>query len=159
MKFDGLINGAVAILLGLSMIIGSRGMTGVSHIEYGPGFFPSIVGTGLVMAGLTLIVRRLVAAEGIVEGFVASRARSRAGVFGFLLVLAAIAGYILLALGFLIVAPVFIFILAYRFERRLGMSVAAAILGTIAFHIFFYQIMSAPLPWGLLEPWAGNLTW
>ena len=161
MKFDDLINGAIAILLGGAIILNSRGMTGVAHIEYGPGFFPAIAGGGLVVAGLVLIARRVLTSQGVVVGFVASRASGRSGVFGFFLILALVAGYILLAdtLGFLIVAPVFVFALVYWFERRLGMSLAAAALGAIAFHTFFYQFMSAPLPWGLLEPWAGRLTW
>lgn len=161
MKFDDLINGALAMLLGIAIILNSRGLEGVSHIEYGPGFFPSLAGAGLILAGLTLVARRLLASEGVVSGFVALRATSRSGLIGFLLVLAALAFYIAFAevLGFLLIAPVFIFTLVIWFEGQLGLSLAAGVLGTVAFHTFFYQFMSAPLPWGVLEPLSGILTW
>lgn len=161
MKFDDLINGAFVMLLGIVIILKSRGLEGVSHIDYGPGLFPAIAGFGLFIAGLALIARRILASEGAVAGFVALRAQSRSGLFGFFLVLAAVVGYILFVdvLGFLIIAPIFIFTLVYWFERKSSLSIVAAVLGTIVFHTFFYQFMSAPLPWGFLEPWSGRLTW
>ncbi len=161
MKFDDFLNGAIAILLGAAMIAGSRGMSRVAHIEYGPGFFPAIAGTGLIIAGLVLIVSRAVFASGAIDNLVSLRAKNWRGLLGFFIVLTAILGYILFAdvLGFFIVAPIFLFTLVFWFERRLGLSLAVAVLGTFIFHSFFYQFMSAPLPWGLLEPWSGRLTW
>lgn len=161
MKFDDFLNGAIAILLGTALILGSRGMSQVAHIDYGPGFFPTIAGAGLIFAGLVLIFNRAVFASGAVDNLVFVRAQNGRGLLGFLIVMAVILGYILFAnvLGFFIVAPILLFILVFWFERRLGLSLAVAILGTIIFHAFFYQFMSAPLPWGLLEPWSGRLTW
>lgn len=161
MKFDDALNGVLAILLGVVIIVGSRGMPQVAHIEYGPGFFPAIAGIGLIMAGASLILRRLILAEGVVDGLVRLRGAGVQGAIGFLLVLGLILGYIFLAntLGFLIVAPLFLFVLVLWFERRPVLAVVAAILGTVVFHTFFYQLMSAPLPWGPLEPWSGALTW
>ncbi len=160
MKLDDAINGALAILIGLAMILASQDMPKIAHIDYGPGFFPTLIGAGFVLAGLWLIVRRL-AGGGAVAGLVAWRADGKRGVIGFSLILGSIAAYVLLAprLGFLIVTPVLIFILVAFFTRRFYLALVTALLGTIVFHSFFYQLMSAPLPWGLLEPWSGGLTW
>jgi putative tricarboxylic transport membrane protein len=161
MKFDDAVNGVLAILFGAAIIVGSRGMPQVAHIEYGPGFFPGIAGMGLILAGASLVLRRILAGVGAVEGLVQLRSVGGRGVIGFFLVLGSILGYVLLArmLGFLIVAPIFLFLLILWFERRTVMALVGALIGTIVFHTFFYQFMSAPLPWGLLEPWAGRLTW
>lgn len=161
MKLDDAVNGALAILLGAAIIIGSRGLPTVPHIEYGPALFPKLAGAGLILAGASLILRRILLAEGAVDGLVRLRAAGRRGAIGVLLVLGAILGYVFLAerLGFLVIAPIFLFVLVWWFDGRFGIALATAIIGTLVFHAFFYQFMSAPLPWGVLEPWSGHLTW
>ncbi len=161
MKFDDGLNGLFAVLMGLGMVLYSAGLPDMPHIDYGPGFFPTLVGYGFILAGSTLIVRRIVAGGGAVDGWVRLRETGRAGIMGFGVILCAILAYVLLVelLGFLLLAPVLLFTMIYWFERRALRAAVIAIVGTVVFHTFFYQLMSAPLPWGPLEPWAGVLTW
>ncbi len=161
MKLDDSLNGLLAVILGLAMIIASRGMTQIAHIEYGPGFFPSIAGGGLMLAGLFLIIRRIAFQGGAVEGLVQLRGQGIRGAFGFLLIVSVVGAYILFinAVGFLLLTPILLFVLIYWFERRANLAAAIAVFGTLIFHIFFYQLMSAPLPWGVLKNWSGALTW
>lgn len=161
MKFDDAINGALAVAVGLAIILAASGMPAIDHIDYGPGLFPTITGAGFVLAGLTLIGRRLVAGVGAVPGGVAWRGQGARSIAGVALVIGSVLAYVFVApvLGFLLTAPVILFALVTFFTRRPGLAVAVALVGTVAFHLFFYQVMSAPLPWGVLTPYAGILTW
>lgn len=157
---DGLI-GAVFFLLGVALVLASLGMPRLAHIDYGPGLLPKLVGIGFCFAGTVLIVDRALRGKGAVGGLIRLKSEARHGGLGLLLVIGCILAYVLLAqtIGFLLLAPVILFVLTYWFERRLLLSAICALAGTLVFHIFFYQLMSAPLPWGLLLPWAGVLTW
>lgn len=161
MKLDDAVNGALAIAVGLAIILASRGMPALSHIDYGPGFFPTLTGAGFVLAGAWLVGRRVAAGIGAVGGLVAFRGNGLRSIMGFALIVGAILAYVYLApvLGFLLIAPVLIFALVAFFTHKVGLAVVTALLGAIVFHVFFYQLMSAPLPWGLLTPYAGVLTW
>jgi len=165
LKFDDLINGALAILLGAALILGARSLPTVNHIQFGPGLFPTLVGLGFVGAGFVLIIRRLRAGEGVVDGFMQIPAGDY-GSTGFriasvLLVLGAILFYILVVdwLGFLLTMPLILLVLILWFDRRPLLDLACAVVATLILHTFFYQLMSVPLPWGVLETYAGVLTW
>ncbi len=161
MKFDDGVNGLFAVLVGVAMIVYSISFPAMAHIDYGPGFFPTLVGAGFVLAGGALIARRVFAGGGAIPGLVHLRANGLRGFAGFFVMLGAVLFYVLLveSLGFLLTAVIVVFSLVYWFDRRLWRAVAVAIVGTFVFHSFFYQIMSAPLPWGPLEPYAGILSW
>ena len=165
MKFDDAINGLLSIVLGLSMILLARDMPTVRHIEYGPGLFPTLVGFGLIGAGLVLIVRRIVRKQGCIHGWVTAGLsvdpprRSPLPSFG--IVIGAVIFYISFveALGFLPTMALLLFITVWWFDRRYVRALTTAIVATWAIHSFFYQLMSVQLPWGILTPFAGTLTW
>ncbi len=161
MKLDDLINGVVFLALGIGIVAYAQSLPTMAQIEYGPGFLPSIVGTGMALAGLVLIVARIWRNAGAVEGGFAFNGNGMRGLLGIGIFLAAIFFYILTAdaLGFLIVAPILLFVIVYWFERRLKLAIAVGIVGTFLLHTFFYQIMKAPLPWGILIDYSGALTW
>ena len=157
---DGLI-GTIFVILGASLVLVSFGMPQVAHIDYGPGLLPLLVGFGFCFAGAFLIFYRALRSKGAVIGLIQFSSKVPNGGLGIFLVLGCIFAYVVLAktVGFLLLAPVLLFVLTYWFERRFLLSAICAVVGTIIFHILFYQLMSAPLPWGLLLPWAGALTW
>ena len=69
--------------------------------------------------------------------------------------------YVLVAptLGFLLTMPLIVAGLVWLASGRI---VAAVLLGiglTLALHVIFYQLLRVTLPWGLLTPYAGVLTW
>lgn len=161
MKLDDGVNGAIFIALGSSLMLTSLGMPRVAHIDFGPGLLPGLVGVGFCFAGAVLLINRLVLRQGAVPGLVRLNAAGRNGVVGGLLVVGCIFAYVLLAetIGFLLLSPVLLFVLIFWFERRIVLAATCSVTGTIVFHLFFYQLMTAPLPWGVLLPWAGVLTW
>ncbi len=165
MKFDDAINGVIAIVFGCSMIVLSQNLPEVRHIDFGPGLFPTLVGCGLVAAGGFLLGRRLFAAHGKVIGWASfgsgDRETPSGGVGSMALQIAVIVFYILTIerLGFLLTMPIVLFCLLAWFDRRIARAAIYAIAGTAVLHSFFYQLMSVPLPWGLLEPYARALTW
>ncbi len=165
MKLDDAINGAIAIGLGWALIAMARNFPEVRHIEFGPGLLPTIVGAGFIIAGTLLIGRRLLTSRGRVEGWVSvgvsGNGRRFEGLAGAALLIAAVLFYVVTVggLGFLLTMPIVLFCLIWWFDRRVSRAVVTAIAATFVMHVFFYQIMSVPLPWGLLQPVAGALTW
>jgi putative tricarboxylic transport membrane protein len=160
-KIDDGLNGAIFIVLGSLLIFASLGMPRLAHIEYGPGLLPGLVGTGFCFAGAILMTDRLLRCKGKVVGLIQSNAANARGFVNVFLVASCILTYIFFAeaIGFLLLAPVLLFILIFWFEKQIFLAAICAVTGTVVFHLFFYQLMSAPLPWGLLVPWAGILTW
>ncbi|MEQ8967500.1 MAG: tripartite tricarboxylate transporter TctB family protein [Azospirillaceae bacterium] len=165
MKIDDSLSGLAAILFGAFLIYWSRGFETVAHIAYGPGFFPMLIGAILIGAGTILASRRLVgwwrtgeAPRGVTLG---EWARSPRAIGAFVLFLAAIVFYILAVewLGFLLTMPIILAVLIWWLDRRPGRAIATAVVATLALQTFFQGVMTVPLPWGLLEPWAGTLTW
>jgi putative tricarboxylic transport membrane protein len=165
MKFDDAINGLLAIVLGLGMILLARGMPPVRHIEYGPGLFPTIVGFGLIGAGIVLIVRRVIYKQGYISGWVTAGlsvdAARRSPLLSLGVVISAVIFYIsfVKSLGFLPTMGLLLFITIWWFDRRYLRAVITAIVATWVIHSFFYQLMSVQLPWGILTPFAGTMTW
>ncbi len=165
MKFDDAINGIVAIAFGGALIVLARNFPEVRHIDFGPGLLPTLVGTGLIIAGTVLLLRRLFSAHGKQVGWVSvdrgEGSDSLRGLAAMALQIAAVVFYIVAVkyLGFLITMPIVLFCLIWWFDRRIVRAAVVAIVGSIVIHSFFYQIMSVPLPWGLMEPYARVLTW
>ena len=62
-------------------------------------------------------------------------------------------------LGYLPTAAVLLFALVWQLWRRPWAALAVAAVGSVLTHQFFVAVLSVPLPWGVLEPWSGALTW
>lgn len=163
MKFDDSISGLLIICFGSMVIFFAQQLPTLQFIDYGPGFFPTLIGIVLVICGLSVLAKRIVSSQGKIATWV--RIDSDQGVWKSLLtigfVIAVILFYIFTVkiLGFLVTMPLVLFSLLFYFHRRLGRDLGIAVIGSIAFHSFFYQLMSVQLPWGLLTPFAGTLTW
>ena len=143
------------VLLGLAMLAMALPMEGPRHMAYGPGVFPSAIGVLMVLGGLVVAFRR--EPRDREPGEPASRRRITA----FVLFAAAplVFALILPVLGFLIAAPPLIALLVVISGGRWPAAVATALASTLLLQVIFQQVMRVPLPWGLLEPYAGVLTW
>lgn len=150
-------------LLGVVMLANTSSMRAVAHIEYGPALFPTIVGwlmIGLaVIAAIDAIRMPTGAPEPAPEG--AAMPKGRGNIVLFIAFILAPIAYMVLApiLGFLLTMPLIVGGLAWLASGRI---VASALLGiglTLALHLIFYQTLRVTLPWGLLTPYAGVLTW
>ena len=143
------------VLLGLAMLAMALPMEGPRHMAYGPGVFPSAIGVLMVLGGLVVAFRREPGDRG--PGAPASRRRITA--FVLFAVAPLVFALILPVLGFLIAALPLIALLVVISGGRWPAAVATALASTLLLQVIFQQVMRVPLPWGLLEPYAGVLTW
>src|SRR5581483_12087685 len=81
---------------------------------------------------------------------------SRRHVAAFVAIVATTIAYILLAdrVGFLIVAPIALFLMFVAFGESPFVSAAVAVVATALVWYAFYKLLRVPLPWGVLERFA-----
>lgn len=166
MKVSDAILGPIVMAIGLIAIYASslqpRPFFGSA---YGGGFFPTIVGIGLVGGGLLLTLSgwRERHASGTAPRFVemGGWVRSPRHVANVIVVIGALIFYIATSdwLGFLISGFIVVFVTMYQFSRALLVSLVIAIVTIVVAKLAFQDVLLVPLPWGLLEPYAGVLRW
>lgn len=161
MKAHDTLSGALVAMFGSLVWLFARDLPETAYFRYGPGFFPGLVGGLLVLIG-SLVALRGVASlrrERLVQADPWARSGRRR--LDALLVIGAVVAYALLVdeLGFLPTAFLLLFLLVWRLWRRPSAALAVALVGAIATHQVFVELLLVPLPWGLLEPLSGSLTW
>ena len=161
MRFDDAISGSFLVVLGVLLIALSSQFEPLRHIQYGPGFFPTLIGIGFVGCGSGLVVRRVMQKRPWRLAEFDQWVGSSRIFIGFLLVPVSVLGYIFLSepLGF--IPTMFLLLVAQLawFSRRWTYSVVLAVAATVCLQVFFQGIMGVPLPWGVLEPVSGSLKW
>ncbi len=162
MRIDNRLVGLAAVLLGAFVFVAGYGMPSLPHLRFGPGFFPCLVGLGLVLTGLGLIAQRLLerAAKSAWVTADADLTTAKAAV-GLALMLGGIVFYILVAddLGFLLSAGLLLWLNLWWFWRRPLASLCLAVAAVIFIQYFFGSLMMVPLPWGVLEALQGVFAW
>jgi len=163
MKLDDAVFGVLIALFGVAVVTVASNYHSLRHISYGPGFFPTLVGSGLIVCGALMIARRITT-----DGLRGSRwitpgpwIRSPSLMIGFALIPVSTLVYILVVdrLGFFLsMATLLSFQIAW-FTRRPLRAMTVALLVCVAIQEFFQGFMSVPLPWGILQPLAEALTW
>lgn len=162
MHFDDRLNGLIFILLGGVVVFLAQQLPTLAFIDYGPGFFPTLIGSVMIIAGVVIALKPCLQRDSGITWASLPRAQSwPQALLAIGVVVGAIAFYIatLNSLGFLITMPISLFALLVFFDRRIGRDIVVALVGSFLLHSFFYQLMSVQLPWGLLTPFAGVLTW
>ncbi|HET8727435.1 MAG TPA: tripartite tricarboxylate transporter TctB family protein [Alphaproteobacteria bacterium] len=165
MKLNDTVTGGAFAALGVALIAISWSMEPLDHIPYGPGLFPTIVGSGMVLFGSILILSSFgthsshSAADRAEDAQEATPRRASSAVPLAAFVAAPLL-YVVAAptLGFLIVMPLVIGGLIGILRGRWLSSVAIGVVVTVILQILFQRFMLVPLPWGVLEPWSGVLT-
>jgi putative tricarboxylic transport membrane protein len=157
--------GCTFVVLGAVIVAAASLIEPLQHIPYGPGIFPTLVGSGMVLFGAEVAWngRRGVPAEpnekdAEAETNPALLTNPVVATAGFLIVPIL---FVLLVprLGFLIAMPLLIGGLIGILSRRWVMAAVAGIVITLLMHGIFQGVLKVPLPWGLLESWSGVLTW
>ena len=155
-------------LLGLVVLALSLRLEGPRYMTYGPGLFPTALGGLMALAGLVVAFSRDAsgpASPTLPEATTDEPpsgdqgARERIGAFVVFAVAPLFFALLLPVLGFLIAAPVLIAILVVVSGGRWSTAIATGVISTLLLQTVFQQVMRVPLPWGLLEPYAGVLTW
>ncbi len=161
MKFNDAIIGLVVALFGAIVVSQAWYFPKATHIPYGPGFLPSILGIGLIICGLVLVVGGIANRREQALLALGDWSRSPRHVFGFLLVLASLGFYVLLAddIGHFACSVIVLFALITHLSRRPLYAFGVALVASVAIQMFFVEILLVPLPWGVFEPYAGWFTW
>lgn len=161
MKFNDAIVGLVVALLGAAVVSQAWYFPKATHIPYGPGFMPTILGVGLAACGALLIVRGI--AERKIQPLMqlGEWSRSAHHIFGFALVLASLGFYALFAddIGHFACSVLILFVLIGHLHGRWLRALGIAIVASIGIQFFFVDLLLVPLPWGVLEPYSGWFVW
>jgi putative tricarboxylic transport membrane protein len=160
MKVNDIITGGAFALLGAFMLVYARELQPPRHLQYGAGFFPTLIGSGLMLVG-----------AGIAWGGVRASAGGRmlqlpdASAPGSWLRFAAIPIAILFylvaadTLGFLLTATVILTFLFAAAGVRLRAGLPISVVVSLVFTAFFASLLHMPLPWGPLRDISGWLIW
>ncbi len=145
-----LVGGLLAAALGAAVVLHVRTFPELPDGQPGPALFPGIVGTLLVLFGLVLVVRAVLARgerAADPDAGVTAQGRLRA-----LAVLGLVVGYLLLAetLGFVVTMGVLLFLLMWLLGARPLVAALAAAVTTGFVFLLFEELLLVPLPQGLL---------
>jgi putative tricarboxylic transport membrane protein len=161
MKISDIISGSILIVFGTAAALHARTFPHsemVGFKAFGPGFFPSLIGALLAASGVLLIVRHVVnmrrgrASQHLVE--LAAWYRSPRRLINVLLVPGALLFYVLASnsLGYILSAFVILFVLIYRYGKRLLSATIIAVVATGVSFWVFNRLLFVPLPAGILKP-------
>jgi len=151
-KINDAIFGAVLLLLGVIIVVHVQAFPRIPGQQVGPALFPGLIAAGLAVCGALLIASgvRNRAAEPWYE--TADWMRSGRHFVSFVAIVGGVAAYVLLAdvIGFLIIAPVLLWIWFTVLGVRRGTAIVVATVGTVVIWYAFYKLLRVPLPWGWL---------
>jgi putative tricarboxylic transport membrane protein len=161
-RINNMLIGLAAVVLGVYVFITGYRMPALPHLRFGPGFFPCLVGIGLVLTGLGLAVQRLFALGSRGPWFEAEPdLRTPKAIIGLLLMLGGVVFYIAVSdeIGFLLTAAAILWANLWWFWRRPVAAIFVSLVTVLFIQVFFGSFMQVPLPMGVLEPIQGVFSW
>ncbi|NLH79334.1 MAG: tripartite tricarboxylate transporter TctB family protein [Phyllobacteriaceae bacterium] len=161
MKVHDVVVGGVVLGLGTYVAVTGHGLTPPRHLAYGPGFFPMLIGIGLMAVGALICVRAAWALRGAALVTAPDWLRSGRAALRFWIIPVAIVFYMVAVdpLGFLATATISlatIFVVNGVTVWR-GLPLALAL--SVVINLVFASLLHVPLSWGVLEPVSGWLIW
>ena len=152
MKINDAIFGAVLLLLGVVILVHVQSFPKIPGQQVGPALFPGLVALGLAACGALLVISGVRARKTEAWYETADWMRSRRHVIAFVAIVGGVAAYVWLsdAIGFLIVAPILLWVWFVALGVRPVPALAIAIGTTLVIWYAFYKLLRVPLPWGVL---------
>jgi putative tricarboxylic transport membrane protein len=157
MKINDAVFGALLVILGGMVLWHVQAFPTIPGQQVGPALFPGLISAGLVVAGALLCVSGLRARRAGGDWFtLADWMGSRGHFAAFAAVLLGGVAYVYLAepVGFVLVAPVLLFVWMLVLGVKAPRAALIAALGTLAIWYVFYKLLRVPLPWGVLKNYA-----
>jgi putative tricarboxylic transport membrane protein len=156
MKISDAIFGALFVLLGIVVVVHVQAFPRIPGQQVGPGLFPGLIAAGFVACGVLLVVSgiRKRATEPWHE--TADWMRSGRHFIAFAAIIGGVAAYVMLAdaVGFLILAPILLWVWFTTLGVRRMAAIVVAVVATLVIWYAFYKVLRVPLPWGVLTRFA-----
>lgn len=145
--------GLVVLVFGIAVALYARTFPPMPGQNIGPSFFPTVVGTLMVLLGATLAVPAL--GRGARTRRIAEEepGRSPRMALNFVAVIAVLLFYAIAVdrLGFFLTGTMFLAALLLVFGVRRSWILPLSLGVPVALHYGFYTVLRVPLPWGLLD--------
>lgn len=156
MKIHDTILGLIFVLIGAAILYTVSGYPKMPGQDVGPAMFPGVMAIGLVIFGGILTMRARVLPGPRPLFALGDWAGSPRHALAGLSVLLGCAAYAFFstALGFLVIAPIVLFVWHLAFGVDAKTSLVSAVLTTLITWAVFYKGLGVPLPWGLLKSYA-----
>ena len=156
MKINDAIFGAVFVLLGLVVIVHVQSFPRIPGQQVGLGLFPGLIAAAFVVCGAILIVAGIRDRAAQPWHETADWMRSGRHFVAFAAIIGGVVAYVALAnaIGFLIVAPVLLWLWFTTLGVRRMTAVVVAVVATLVIWYAFYKLLRVPLPWGVLTGYA-----
>lgn len=152
MKINDAIFGAIFLLLGIVVVVHVQAFPMIPGQQVGPALFPGLVAAGLAVCGALLMFSgiRNRATQPWYE--TADWLRSGRHLIGLVAIVGGVAAYVLFAntIGFLIVAPILLWIWCTVLGVDRLRALVVAVVATAIIWYAFYKLLRVPLPWGVL---------
>lgn len=156
MRFNDAALGLIVFLAGAAIAFTANGFPEMAGMVYGPEFFPTLIGIGFCLCGVSLLASGLLARRRGDGGPLATLPvwfGDRLAVVRALGIIGAVVAYALLVgtLGFLLTVFAISVILLLLLDAPKRIAVPIAIGLPLILHYGFSIILRVPLPRGLLE--------
>jgi len=155
MRFNDAVLGLVLLVFSTAItVIAQTSFPELPGQQFGPAFFPTIIGVVLFGCGVVLTVQGIAKWKTVPLIRLGEWAQMPRHIGNVVLVFVALIVYILFTdtVGFIPVSFLILAVMMNRFGARPWTSVGIALLATLVIHTAFYKFLLVPLPWGILEP-------
>ena len=156
MKIHDSVLGLLFVLIGAAILYTVSSYPKMPGQDVGPAMFPGVMAVGLIVFGGILTLRGRVLAGPRQLFALGEWANSPRHALAGLSVILGCAAYAFFStiLGFLIIAPMLLFIWHLAFGVNVKTALISALLTTTIAWAVFYKGLGVPLPWGLLKSYA-----
>ncbi len=157
MKVSDLLTGVLFCVIGSYVVFEAQHFPAVSGQPYGSTFFPTLIGSAMILGGLFLAASSIVQKKVQPLIIIPEWLKSTRGAVSFLLIFATLGFYMLFAdtLGFCITAFLIILILQKWMGSRLLPAFTVSFIATGVFYTVFAVLLRVPLPHGFVEQFLG----
>ncbi len=157
MRFNDAVFGIILMVFAaVTMIHAETTFPGLPGQDFGPAFFPVIIGGVLFACGAILTIQGIAKRRTSPVVSMGEWVRSPKRIINFMLVIGSLIFYVLVSdfLGFIPTSVLILAVLTYRFGKGIVFALSSAVIVTLVMHTAFYIVLRVPLPWGLLQPVA-----
>lgn len=156
MKINDAFLGLILLVVGAAIVVHARTFPVMAGMQYGPEFFPTIIGGGIALCGLGMMANGVVARRnGALDPWVTvpDWMGSKINIVRALGILVAVVFYIVASpiLGFMLTIFLTTLGLLLVLANRLWLSVAIALILPVVLHFGFSVGLRVPLPRGVIE--------